>query len=491
MGYEGVSFLANRQSVPSRQADRAQCSQSSLLAREQGSALIAALLVALAVGAWMAVIMQSSFTEYKMSLRHLAMQRAFNLAESGIEEGIRTFNASDWGGWTEYASGYFRTIDAPDTSSDFDATISIFVSKDARSPQIVAEGSLVGPDGNSVSRQIKVETSTGGSFANGLLARRQIIMNGNDVLVDSYDSSIGDYTPTSNVNRFSNGNVAVSQPSGGGPLFNNAQIYGRVAVPGEFNADQSFHMRGTLGVWGAELGSKDLDRVVEGFGAEIPDVSVPDFAAWKDVSEVNGGSSDINTGILTLGNPTDSSPQQWQAERLTLSNLGSELVIDGPVCLYVRRNIQVSGSAAIRVTSRGSLELYSPETIAISGNGPSFGMQNETRKAKNFSIYNTTPYEGGSSVVLSGIGKVYTVVYAPKSIVQLQGPGESGTVHGAVVGLDVTLNSGYRFHYDEALSSHATASGGGGSLLVDLWRELRGVGERLPFDQPESLASRF
>ncbi|MDQ8186108.1 hypothetical protein QEH53_10955 [Pelagicoccus sp. SDUM812002] len=453
---------------------------------KRGSAMVAAIFVVVVLGLWMAAAMQSSFTEYKMSTRYLNMQNALNLAESGLEEGVRGFNDGSWSsadGWISHSNGYFKSLAAPWVGDGATGEIKVFVSKSTTSPTIAAEGSLTGADGRTLSRQIKVDLSSSSLFANGLLARRNVIMNGNGVTVDSWDSRVGNYSAAT---RASNGNVASLALLNTDILLNNADIYGYIAVGGTFNVNSSFHRNGTLGEWGDASGSKDLTRVAEDFYAELPPVDVPPYAGWTDVSTLNGGSSDIN-GPLTLGDPLDTTPAKYQAERIGLSGNGDNLVIDGPVALYVRRNVSISGKGTIRITENGSLELYSAESLSITGNGSAYGMQNETKKAEKFMIYNTTPYEGGTSVDVGGNGLVYAVIYAPNSNVHLHGGGSGGAVHGAIVGLEITLSGGYEFHYDEALAD----LGGGSGLNIDFWRELKAVGERLPFGDPTLLNNSF
>ncbi|MDQ8183402.1 hypothetical protein [Pelagicoccus sp. SDUM812005] len=453
------------------------------LRNKTGSAMVAAIFVAVVIGLWMAAAMQSSFTEYKMSTRYLNMQNALNLAESGLEEGVRGFNDGSWSGWTAYSNGYYKSMTAPWVGNGTTGEIKIFVSKSTTSPTIAAEGSLTGADGRTLSRQIKVDLSSSSLFANGLLARRNVIMNGNGVTVDSWDSRVGNYSSST---RASNGNVASLALLNTDILLNNADIYGYISVGGTFDVNASFHRNGTLGEWGDAGGSKDLTRVTEDFYAELPPVVTPSYGSWTDVSTINGGSSDINDA-LTLGNPLDTSPARYQAERINLSGNGDNLVIDGPVELYVRRNVSISGKGTIRITPNGSLTLYSAESLSISGNGSAYGMQNETMKAEKFMIYNTTPYEGGTSVDVGGNGLVYAVIYAPNSNVHLHGGGSGGSVSGAIVGYEITLSGGYEFHYDEALADLA----GGGGLNIDFWRELKAVGERLPFGDPVALNASF
>ncbi|MBK1879941.1 pilus assembly PilX family protein [Pelagicoccus mobilis] len=459
---------------------------------KSGSAMVAAIFVAVVIGLWMAVAMQSSYTEYKMSSRYLDMQNALNIAESGLEEAVRAFQEDDWTGWTSYSNGYYVTGDADtlinpeslDLFSGSVGTLTVFIDDTANNPVIAAEGSIVGADGNELSRQVLVELSTSSLFANGLLARNAVVMNGNNIVVDSYDSRNGDYTPGTNSNRNSNGNVGSLSFDNSDVSLNNADIYGFIAVGGTFDVDASFHRNGTLGEWGDSGGTKDLTRVTEDFTADLPPVEEPSYGSWTDVSVVNGGSSSID-GPLTLGSPTDTSPAEYVLDEIKLSGNGDDLVIDGPVTLYVRNGVSISGKGSIQITSNGSLELYSDDDVSITGNGSAYGLQNETKKPEKFMVYNSDTTEGATTVKVAGNGKAYVVVYAPNSDVQLSGGGSSGTVHGAIVGYDITLSGGYEFHYDEALAD----LNGDAGLNINYWRELKGVGERLTFGTPATLNS--
>lgn len=449
-----------------------------------GSAMVAAIFVAVVIGLWMAAAMQSSFTEYKMSTRYLNMQNALNLAESGLEEGVRAFNDGSWSGWTTYSKGYYKSIDAPWVGRGASGDIKIFVSNNPTSPTIAAEGSLTGADGRTLSRQIKVDLSSSSLFSNGLLARRKVVMNGNGITVDSYDSRVGAYSMST---RASNGNVASLSVVNTDVSINNGDIYGYLSIGGTFVRSDIFKLNGMLGVWG---GVFDDTRVAEDFYADLPAAPTPDVSGWADISTINGGSSDVS-GPLRIGNPLGGAPADYVIDSISLSGDGDTFIVEGPVRLFVRNEVSISGKGAIRVASTGSVELYCPGDISISGNGSlgstSYGMQNETAKAENFMIYNTSTTDGDTDVTVSGNGLVYAVVYAPHSNVKLSGGGNSGRVFGAIVGYDITLNGGYEFHYDEALASLS----GGSGLSIDFWRELKAVGERLPFGDPTALNTNF
>lgn len=462
--------------------------KKSIMKDRQGSAMVGAIFVTVVLGLWMAATVQSSFTDYKLSKRYLDMQSALNLAESGLEEGIRAYNSGDWSGWSVHSNGYYKEEIPNWLENGLTGSIRIYVTNSATSPNIAAQGLVTGVDGNAIIKQIRVEMSSSTLFANGLLARRNVILNGNGVTVDSYDSRVGEYSVAPSVsNRRSNGNVASLMLTNTDVLINNGDIFGHLAVGGKFDPSASLHKNAILsGDLDAASGVQDLTRVTEDFYVDLPPVEVPNFASWTDVASLTSGTTSKITVSLSLGNPTDTSPREYQAELIGLSG-GETLTIDGPVRLYVRRSVKVSGEGAIRVTSNGSLELYSAESLSISGNGSAYGMQNETKKPEKFIIYNTTPVDGGTSVDVAGNGEVYTVVYAPNSNVHLQGGGTSGAVFGAIVGYEITLNGGYAFHYDEALADLNGDSG----LTLESWRELRTAAERLPFNDPSQLPAYF
>lgn len=441
---------------------------------KSGSAMVAAIFIAVVIGLWMAATLQSSFTEYKMSKRYLDMQSAMNLAESGLEEGIRAFNAGDWTGWTSYSNGYFKEETPNWLSNGLTGSIKIYVTKSATSPSVAAEGSVVDMSGMSIRKQVKVELEGSSLFANGLLARNQVIFNGNNVLVDSYDSRLGVYTPSSYANRNSDGSIASLSLANTDIMVNNADIRGYVATGASTWNNNVVGPNGSVHEYGYTGGKIDASRITTDFYAELPAVAIPNYASYTEMNEIN---SDV-----TLGISTDSSPRGYQAERVSLSG-SKTITIDGPVRLYVRRNFSMSGNAQITITNNGSLELYVVESLSISGNG----LANNTQKPEKVMIYGASPYLGGQSVDLGGNAQLYAVVYAPNAEVHLHGGGSAGTMHGAIVGNRISLVGHWGFHYDEALRD----LNGGGGLSIKLWRELREAGERLPFDAPSTLPNYF
>lgn len=446
----------------------------SMIENKRGSAMVAAIVVTIVIGLWMAAVINSSFTEYKMSKRYLDMQSAMNLAEAGLEEGVRAYNSGDWTGWTSYTNGYYKEEAPSALSSELTGSIKIFVNDNVSSPSIAAEGLVTGVDGQSILKQVRVDMSSSSLFANGMLARNQVIFNGNNVLIDSYDSRLGSYTPASYANRFSNGTVASTAVSNTDVLINNADVRGYVAIGGSVWNDGVVGHNGSIHEYGYGGGDIDGTRVTTDFYANLPDVQIPSYGGFTDLGTVNSN--------ITLGSSVASTPDEYQAERVSLAS-SDTITIDGPVILYVRRNFSMNGNAAINITANGSLELYVVESISIAGNG----LANTTQNPEKVIIYGASPTVGGQSVDLGGNAQLYAVVYAPNANVHMNGGGGSGTMHGAIVGNQISLNGHWGFHYDEALGD----MGGGAGLTIDLWRELRDVGERLPFHTPSMLDAHF
>lgn len=457
------------------------------LCDKAGSAMVAAIIVAVVIGLWMAAAMQSSFAEYKMSARYLAMQNALNLAESGLEEGVRAFNDGTWSGWTEYSKGYFLSLAVPNSSGGGSGALKVFVSKSATAPVLAAEGAVTGVDGRTLRRQIKVDLSSSSLYANGLLARRKVVMNGNGITVDSWDSRVGNYSSST---RNSNGNVASLSMESTDLCVDNGNVYGFLSVgSSSFALGDLLKKNGILGEWGDASGDQDPGRVTKDFYVDLPAVTVPDYSTWIDVATVNGGSSDVE-GSLTLGSSLASVPTSYYASSVKVSGNGETLLVDGPVRLFVDGDVAVSGKAKILISGSGSLELYTSGSIDLTGQSSGFGLQNSSKKPENFMIYNlaASPAEGATSgsneIKIAGNGGCFAVIYAPNSEIKVAGNGE---IHGALVGYNITLNGGALFHYDEALAD----LGGGGGLNIDFWRELKAVGEQLPFDDPLALNSSF
>ncbi|MBD5781802.1 hypothetical protein IEN85_20040 [Pelagicoccus sp. NFK12] len=455
---------------------------------KRGSAMIGALIIAILAGAIGASILDSAFTEMKMSRRHMEQQHAVTLAEAGLEEGVRAMIAGDWTGWTSYGTyGYYKNITSVSNvvlsgiSGNFSlglggrgrtGEIKVYVHADPSDPVIAAEASIFNRGaGSTISRQIRVDMESGSLFENGVVSRESTTFKGGNVLVDSYDSRLGGYTESSYVNRFANGTVATLAVLNDLLDIGNGAVRGYIATAG---GTVDIGSQGTIhdylgGPYPAKY--KDMSRVTNDFYADLPDISAPSSTGYTNLGSI--------TGTTTIGG---AGTQGYIIDNITLSG-GATLTIAGDVKLIVTGDVAVTGTGKIDIDNTASMEMYVDGNVKIAGNG----MANGTGKAENALIFGMDSTDGNKSITLGGNAVLHAAVYAPAYDFTVNGGGADGHIHGAIVGYRITMNGGAQFHYDEALSDLKM----GDNFTIESWRELKGVGELLPFHTPADLPSHF
>jgi len=101
---------------------------------------------------------------------------------------------------------------------------------------------------------------------------------------------------------------------------------------------------------------------------------------------------------------------------------------------YVAANINVNAPGAIRIAPAGEVRIWVTGTLNLGGN------LNVNGTPKNLTFLVTS----SGSVNINGGGAFYGLLYAPTSLVIVNGP-----VFGSVIGRSVTLNSGAAVHFDQ------------------------------------------
>lgn len=437
--------------------------------------MVGAIFIAVVVGMWMAASMRSSFIEYSMSKRYLDMQSAMNLAESGLEEGVRSYLKSDWTGWTAYSNGYYKEATPGWAGNGLASTIKIYVADDPTNPSVAAEGTISDVSGQTIVKQIRVDMNSSSLFANGLLADKSVTISGNGVVVDSFDSSLGARTTAWNVNRFSNGSIASNSVAVDDVSLQNGDVYGYVALgSSSYNPNDLVGNNGHIHEYGwSGGGNVDPSRVTGDFSATLAATPAPAFGSWTDLGALSSAS--------TLGNAINPM-MSYQADSISLTG-SNTLTIDGPTTLYVKGDFSMGGNSELIISNTGSLTLYVVGDVAITGNG----IVNNTSAAEKMIIYGMETVIGNQTIKVAGNGTTFSAIYAPFADIELLGGGSGNHVHGAIVGYSIKLTGNQEFHYDENLKNLS----GGGGLNISYWRELKGVGERLPFSTPSLLPPYF
>src|SRR4051812_29453212 len=168
---------------------------------QRGSVLLVAVLLcaalALSLGGYIALNTQS----LKMANRSFYLAESMNMAESGLEEAIWSFNqaragdAAAWDGWN-ISDG----ITAHRTFTDFSlganatGTVKVYVERYApptgTQPRVVALATVTLPGGEAtITKMVQARMRQRSYFAAGLVAKNDILFSGNNASVDSWISN--------------------------------------------------------------------------------------------------------------------------------------------------------------------------------------------------------------------------------------------------------------------------------------------------------------
>lgn len=419
------------------------------------------LMIAVAFSTILAIIvgtfLQLANGESRLSNLSFYTNNSLNLAEAGVEKALYALNSDDWTGWT--VNGNDVSMDPVELklAGNITALIQVRIKDFESDPTVLTQGLTRAPGRPDVTRQLEVHLSRRSLFANGITSRSSVKFSGGSASVDSYQSSKGKWSATSN--RSYNGSVSSVSVAVDSIELANATIRGFVATGGEPpKVGPNGKVVGEEGTSGV-----DPERVALDFDAVFPSIVAPtNYDTY--ISEIN---SSMSLGD-PLGDPND--PEVIRIDSISLTSGTLEIV--GPVILHVTGNIRMEDLGGLKVASTGSLQLYADGNISIKDKAAA----NDTNRPEAMMIYGTNPES--QNFELSGNGEWQAGVYAPNAQVKMNGGGSTGQFSGAVVADRVLINGGYEFHYDEDLVG---VIGPNPSYRMDHWRELHLAAERLSF----------
>lgn len=415
-----------------------------------GSAILAALFVAILISAIAGLYLQSVVQEVENAHRTRLALETVNVAEAGAEDALYALTQGNWSGWQGGAHGFSREITLPGGSAGEIRKVRTYLELDnPDTPIIVSEGVIIHPSGIRVARQVRIDLNRSGTFANGLTSRNGVLMKGNKTSVDSYNSDLGPYDPA---NPNDGGSVASTSVAVDAVSIQNADIFGYVATGG---GQPKVGSNGSVTGKDTEAGIKvDPKRVSMDFYADFPPVETPTltnpfFSTWGSTMGVPSWPTEFHLSSLSIGS-------------------GAVMSVYGDVTLIVDGNIDINGE--LRVEPGASLTVYVEGDVDVGGTG----MMNLTNKPSQLVLFGTAPEGGGQDIRLHGNGAMAGAIYAPFADVAMKGGGSTGVMFGAVVANTISLNGNYEFHYDEALKDYGT----NGKLSLVSWRELTVAGSR-------------
>jgi hypothetical protein len=415
----------------------------------QGSALLTAIIFSFLVMTLMGSYLYLSSSEYRLSTRSFLSNASFNLAEGGIDlalNAIQTKNSTGWTTGTDSSgrSYWARAYGDYELGSNITGIINIVIlGPSTDTPEIYAEGLAQGHAAGDFKKQIYANLTSGFKpFKNGFNTKRGIVLKGNNVVFNSFDSRDGAYGP-GNIN--SEVTISTTSVEVDAIDIGNAKVYGYVATGSQM---PDVGPKGSITDY-ANPGRVDASRITTDYYADFPDIGAPTL-----VSPLN---SIVSSGVIMGGDYNISS---W--------SLSGNVIIAGNTRIVISGDIKVSGNDSITIMPWASLQIFSDDDIDIGGNG----IVNSSNNPAQLLIVGTDTGQGDDDIKISGNGKLSAIVYAPNANVSLNGGGNSGHVMGAIAAYDATLVGNALFSYDEALTDYIL---GGGGYEIDEWVELAGV----------------
>ncbi|MCD6052391.1 MAG: hypothetical protein K0Q55_3809 [Verrucomicrobia bacterium] len=421
------------------------------LRRDHGSVLAGILIISFALGFMLAAYLSMVSAQHQSVTRSQVWNTCIPVMEGGVEEALAHLYQTKGtnlvsNGWNATNIGCFKWRTVGDGSA-------LIVISNGTMPVIYATAHLRAPLRDTIIRRsVRVETRKDGLFTKGMVAKGQITFNGNNIVVDSFDSADPSYSSNGLYvvsRRKDNGDVATNSGLVNSLASGNANVFGHVSTgpggtvgigPGGAIGDLAWQASGSVGI---QPGYFNDDMNVS-----FPEVTLP-FGGGFTPGNATGYqyviSSDGDYRITSL-----------TGSLLIKSNVQARLIVDS--------DINLTGNDKVIIQPGGSLNLYMAGAVAkIGGNG----VINQGGNATNFFYWGTTT---NTSLAINGNGSFTGVIYAPNASFQMNGGGSSSIedVTGASVSKTVQMNGSFNFHYDENLGRLDLNRG----FIVTSWTEI-------------------
>jgi len=456
------------------------------------------LIVVLSIVAVSAIALASYLTLVQGQAASVARSQSWNniipVAEAGVEEGLAMVNdgapaiiTSPWAwtnsvvsdGWSSFSSGKTTRTRYVNGSNYFTATIDIssgtpvvtsvgvvqyssvpWQFSSLPQPLVAAAGMQQGSGvaATTLGRKIQALTVLNPLFSASIITKSNINMNGNNVTVDSFDSSNPLYSTLGQYNaalRKAGGDVATDASIVGDVSLGNGNVWGHVYTgPGTAQNAVQIGPNGVVGdlVWDATHTGIESNHWSGDFNMTIPDVTAPPTGTTTLPAPV-GGNVVLNGGNYTIS-PTD-------------PNISSPIIVNSNTTLWVQGSYTPTG---ITISTNGAnLVLYVGRT---SGTGDSLSLGgnntiNQPGYASQLQFYGLPSL---TSISMSGNAGFIGTIYAPEASASFSGGGNNtADTSGSIVCNSITMNGHWNWHYDENLKVNGPARG----WVPNKWTEMK------------------
>lgn len=405
--------------------------------------LIIALLVGIVVGALLVVAQQQNY----LTARSQTWCAEIPIAEAGVEEAMAHVNSVPrtlaTNGWQKSPDGtkVFKHREIGD--GYFYATITT-----ATPPSIVSIGFGRIPLQTSYTHRTVLVLTTPGPPAWGIIAKKNITMDGRTAVVDSYNSSDPEYSgingrydftkrrDRAGVASLSTNKLAIDTAGG--------RIYGSVATgPGG-------SVSGNVGdgAWLASNNGIQPGHFFDDFNMAIPDVHVPPELP---------AALEPNRPILPINGVTYTFDVRDGNYAVSGSSMRGAVLVSGKARLYVKGDLKMTGSGdKIIILPGASLEMFVDGNISMGGGGIVNG-----NNVPGMCVINGTT--ACTSVKFNGGPEMNAAIYVPNADLELSGSTEFS---GKITANSISIKGTPAIHYDEALGAGDIA------FRITRWQEL-------------------
>jgi len=370
---------------------------------EKGIALVITLLVMTLLLIMGNAFLSISSTETLISINERNRLQAFHVAEAGSERAIAELNVNGayagTGGEQALGFGTYEVTVTP-LSGVVDPVDPMQITSTGYVPNKTVP--------NKAMTQVEVAVYRGSPFQMGLLGLSLVELE-DRVVVDSYDSALGEYDPMA---AGSEGHI---QSNGDIILLTNNTVNGNALAGGTVTLGSGSTITGTAteGVPSATI---------------VTDISYPAYNS--DTAGISPpGAYDTSTYDLTVnpGQTVTLDPGTYSFNRITLKT-GAKLGITGPVVIHMTGRFYAKNGAVIN-TSKIPANLVIVSSMA-----------------------------GDDAIkIKQGSGEFYGGIYALNGEVEFQEGGWK--MHGAIVADEIDIEDDARFHHDVALAQPSLPAG--------------------------------
>ena len=365
---------------------------------QEGIALVITLLIMTILLIMASAFMSISSTETLIAINERNRVQAYHLAEAGAEMAIAQLNANSnyagTGGEQALGTGTY-TVTVTCVPPAAPAPPCPPATPDQRI--ITAMGCVRNCTPPSATSRVEVRVQPGSPFQFAFYGLGVTLLE-DGVVVDSYDSALGNYDPSTagaEANIGSNGDIKLLT---GNTVRGNAQAGGTV----------------TLGAGSTITGTTTAPAPPVTFP---PVDTAPPIPPAPNLSVANGATATLSAGT-------------YYFNAITLGS-GATLNITGPVVIYMTGDFHAQGGAMVNATAAS------------------------TRKPTDLLIFSSAVGEDAVKGYDGG-GQFRGAIFAPDAEVEFSA---GWTVHGSLVGTQIDIEDGVQFHYDRALARSSTPGG--------------------------------